>query len=392
MKVALVHMRQRGTGGTERYLNQVAAHLCDIGHEVTIVCRSHEDAPHPAVRFSVLRPIAFGAAWRMWSFAQAVERHLRSTRYDVVFGLGKTWSHDVIRLGGGCHETYLELAHESTSHAKRWGRWRSVKHRLAVAIERRALRTGAYRRVVTNSDMVRRDVCRRHNVPPELVSVIYNGVDLERFHPRRKQTEGAAVRRAFGFETQDVVVLFLGTGYARKGLDILLAAFPSFLAKCPHARLLVAGYDSAQPHFEKLAERCGIAARVAFAGGRRDAEACFAAADLYVLPTRYDPFANTTLEALASGAAVITTTQNGASEIMQHRTHGSVLTAGSGAEELTGELLWWAESGRYASAVAVARSLAEQHSAAATAEATAVVLESAARARATGHIEREGAR
>jgi UDP-glucose:(heptosyl)LPS alpha-1,3-glucosyltransferase len=384
-------MRQRGTGGTERYLSQIAAHLGNAGHAVTIVCRSHEDAPHAAVRFVVLRPLALGAAWRMWSFAQAVERHLRSVRYDVVFGLGKTWSHDVIRLGGGCHETYLELAHEATLRPTQWGGQRgSLKHRLAVAIERRALRPGAYRHVITNSEMVRRDVCRRHHVPPDLVSVIYNGVDLERFHPRRKPMEGTAVRRSFGFGSQHFVVLFLGTGYGRKGLDVVLAAFPPFLAKYPQARLLVAGYDSAQTYFENQVERLGLAEHVAFAGGVRDTEAYFAAADLYVLPTRYDPFANTTLEAMASGVPAITTTQNGASEIMQHRVHGSILT-GASTDDLTGELHWWTESGRAAAGGAAARRMAEQHSARSTAEATTSVLESAARAAATGPGERGSA-
>lgn len=375
MKVALVHMRQRGTGGTERYLNQIAKHLGSAGHEVTIVCRSHEEAPHPSVRFIVLRPFAVGGAWRMWSFARAVERHVSAVHYDVVFGLGKTWSHDVIRLGGGCHETYLELAHDATLRPKRWAFPTLPKHRLAIAIERRALRPGAYRRVVTNSQMVRRDVCNRHGVPPDLVSVIYNGVDLERFHPRRKSTEGARVRQAHGFGRDQFVVLFLGSGYGRKGLDLVLGALPSVVPELPHLRLLVVGYDSAQRHFEAEAARLGLAERVAFAGGRRDTEAYFAAADLYVLPTRYDPFASTTLEAMASGVPVITTSHNGASELMQHRVHGSIVTA-RGDDDLALELSWWAAPGRATAASAAVRSVAEQHSARSTAEATTAVLES----------------
>lgn len=379
MKVALVHMRQRGTGGTERYLDQIAAHLATVGHDVTIVCRSHEEAPHPAVRFAVLRPFALGGAWRMWSFARAVEHHVRSVGYDVVFGLGKTWTHDVVRLGGGCHETYLELAHGASVRTKGWRPRRSLKHRLAIAIERRALRPGAYRRIITNSEMVRRDVCRRHHVPPELVSVVYNGVDLDRFHPRRRAADGVAVRQAHGFEAHHFVVLFLGTGYGRKGLDILLTAFPTFLARYPEARLLVAGYDSAQARFEKQAARLGLVERVVFAGGRRDPEAYFAAADLYALPTRYDPFANTTLEAMATGIPVITTSGNGASEIIRHREHGSVLAADGGVEYLSDELSWWAGSGDTGAAGAAARSVAERHSMQSAAEATTNLLESVAR-------------
>src|SRR5690606_10715114 len=111
LKIAIVHMRYSWTGGTERYLRQVAEHLAAQGHDVTIVCRSVKGEKLPGVRFLLLRDFAVGGAWRQWAFARAVERHVRAGDYDVVYGLGKTWTHDVIRLGGGLHATYLESAH-----------------------------------------------------------------------------------------------------------------------------------------------------------------------------------------------------------------------------------------------------------------------------------------
>ena len=375
MHVALVHMRQRGTGGTERYLDQVAAHLATHGHRVTIVCRSHEAAPHPAVRFAVLRPLALGAAWRLWSFATAVEHHVRTANYDVVFGLGKTWTHDVVRLGGGCEETYLEQAHAATRRP--WARYvprLSLKQRLAVRIERRALAPGAYAHVITNSNMVKRDVMRRYGVPTDRVTVIYNGVDLERFHPRHRTAAGADLRRQWGVAPDAFVVLFLGTGYGRKGLDRLVQAFPALLAQRPAARLVVAGYDSAQAHYERQAARLGLAEAVRFVGGRRDADACFGAADLYALPTRYDPFANSTLEALATGLPVITTTANGASELLTHRTTGSVI-APEAIDGLAAELCFWGTDTRARDAGPAARALAEQYSQTRTVEATAALLQ-----------------
>jgi UDP-glucose:(heptosyl)LPS alpha-1,3-glucosyltransferase len=380
MQIALVHMRHRHVGGTERYLNQIATHLAECGDEVTIVCRSHEDAPHPAVRFVGLRPPAVGGAWRMWGFARAVERHLREHRYDVVFGLGKTWTHDVIRLGGGCHQTYLDIAHAATLRGweKRMGvGW--LKHRLALRIEQRALAPGAYRRVITNSEMVKRDVMQRHAVPADRVAVIYNGVDVERFHPRLRDSRGAEVRRACGFEPENLVILFLGTEYGRKGLTPVIEAFPDLIQARPHARLLVVGYDSARPHYQRLVTDLGLRAYVRFLGGRRDAENCFAAADLYVLPTLYDPFANSTLEALASGLPVITTAANGASELLTPGVDGSVLPAGSGATEVLRELLRWTEGDRCLKAAAAARALAESYSQERTARETRAVLEETAR-------------
>src|SRR5688500_14789535 len=110
-------MRHAESGGTARYLDQLAAHLAQGGHRVTVVGRTHARAPHPEVRFARLRPPAIGSAWRLWSFARAVERYVAENTFDVVYGLGRTWSQDILRLGGGSHRTYLELAHADTGTA-----------------------------------------------------------------------------------------------------------------------------------------------------------------------------------------------------------------------------------------------------------------------------------
>ena len=108
MRIALTHLRHAKTGGTERYLDRLAAFLAARGHAPTIVCRSHAAAPHPAVRFEVLHGLALGGAWRTWSFARAVERHLRAREYDLVFGLGRTWCQDVLRLVAGGRDVQVK--------------------------------------------------------------------------------------------------------------------------------------------------------------------------------------------------------------------------------------------------------------------------------------------
>jgi UDP-glucose:(heptosyl)LPS alpha-1,3-glucosyltransferase len=366
-------MRHSGTGGTERYLNQMSVHLAEHGHEVSVVCRSHERAPHPDVRFVVLRDAALGSAWRLWAFARSVERHVATARYDLVYGLGKTWTHDVVRLGGGLHETYLEAMHAGAL-ARRLAQC-GPKNRLAVTVEQRALGKGNYRHVITNSEMVRRDAVRRHGVPEERISVVYNGVDLVRFHPRRHLSAAAELRRSCDLTEDDFVFLFLGTGYRRKGLDWLLRAFAPIAAEQPKARLLVVGYDSARHRCEGLAAKLGIAGRTRFLGGRRDAEICFAAANAYVLPTRYDPFANSTLEALACGLPVITSSSNGGSEVLTHRTNGSVIPGDGDDAALSMELRFWSEGTQARDAVEIARSTAERYPQERTAAESTAILE-----------------
>lgn len=382
MRVALVHLRHAYTGGTERYLNLLAAFLAERGDEVTIVCRSHERPPHPSVRFEELRPIAIGATARMKSFAQAVEQHVAASSYDVVYGLGKTWTHDVVRLGGGCQATYIELAHSAT--LKPWERALQIgegKLEAALAIEKKALAPGNYQRVVVNSRMVARDVQARHGVPAEKIDLVYNGADLERYAPALRATSGAALRKELGLGASEFVVLFLGSGYGRKGLDVVLAGFADAARVHAQLRLLVVGHDSDQPRYETMARKMGLVGRVCFLGGRRDTEACYAASELYVLPTRYDPFANTTIEALASGVPVITSANNGASELLDGGGAGTVLPNAGDAKGVAEGIRSWCDPAHWQRGATAARAVAEKHSARAKCAESAAILDHVARSK-----------
>jgi UDP-glucose:(heptosyl)LPS alpha-1,3-glucosyltransferase len=77
---------------------------------------------------------------------------------------------------------------------------------------------------------------------------------------------------------------------------------------------------------------------VRFEGYRADVERCYAGADLFVLPTLYDPFANACLEAMACGLPVLTTTANGAAELLQDGVNGCVLGDTPSAETLADAL------------------------------------------------------
>jgi len=362
MRIALAHMRHAQTGGTERYLNQIARHLAERGDEVTILCRSREESPHPDVRFVLLRRLAFSPARRIESFAEAVEQHVRAEAYDLVYGLGGGWAQDVIRLGGGAHATYMELAHQATrSGWKSFFKGSRGRHELLLRNEARAFGWPGLRRIVVNARMVQDDVMRRYGLPAERFRLVYNGVDPERYHPRRRADEGAALRAEAGFEAHAPVVLFLGTGFGRKGLDRVLEAFAELRRGLPAARLLVVGFDSTQSSFERRAAALGQAQAVRFLGGRRDTEICYAAADVYVLPTRYDPFANTTVEALASGLPVVTTRDNGAHELLSEGVDGTVLASTDDVPGMAAALSWWLEPERLARGGLAARALAEKH-------------------------------
>ena len=151
------------------------------------------------------------------------------------------------------------------------------------------------RAVICNSKMVRDEIQRGFRIAPEKLHVIYNGVDLEHFHPREREKLRAAARAELGCSPRDTVFAFVGSGFSRKGLDAAIAAL-----RLPQR---LSGWSWSGKDAIRRAER--RMERVQFLGGREDVRPYYAAADCFILPSRYDPFPNTVLEAMAMGLPAI---------------------------------------------------------------------------------------
>lgn len=304
MRVALVIERfVAHGGGVESVAWNVAGALARRGLEVHVLARQGD--PHPA---ATLHPLAVPRFWqplRVAAFSWAAARCAAREGFDVVHAFSRTLHQDVYRAGGGSHADYLARAHGP------WGRRLrrlSPRHALLLAIERRVF-SDPQQLIQCNSAMVREQIATRYDVPAERLVVIANGVDLERFHPSRRS--GADRVREATATPGGPAWLFVGSGFARKGLDVALRA----LALAGDAGTLwVAGRDAVGP-WRRRAEALGVAHRVRFLGPRSDLPDLYAAADALLLPTRYDAFANVCLEALASGLPVVTSGANGAAPV-----------------------------------------------------------------------------
>jgi len=145
------------------------------------------------------------------------------------------------------------------------------------------------------------------------LTVIYNGVDLQRYHPDNRARFRAAARGEARLASDRWLVLFAGSGFERKGLATTIEALARLDDRGAH--LVVVGKGDTRPYAD-LASRLGVAERIGWLGARPDIERWYAAADTLALPTRYEPFGNVHLEALASGLPVVTTTAAGGAEVV----------------------------------------------------------------------------
>lgn len=304
MRVALVIERfEAGSGGVENVAWQVAHGLRDAGDEVCVVARRGE--PAPGIELRRVSTPSFWQPLRVLAFSRGAARAAPRGRSDVVHSFSRTRHQDLYRAGGGSHADYLERRHGAG------GRWRrlSPRHATLLALERRIF-ADPTQWIQCNSNLVRDELLRRHAIDERRLVVIRNGVDLERFHPRRREVEGARLRTSLG-AGDGPTWLFAGSGWRRKGLDTALRALAA-----AEGQLWVAGRDAVAP-WQRLAEELGVGARVRFLGPRRDLETVCAAADALLLPTRYDAFANVCLEAAAAGLPVVTSRANGAAELLE---------------------------------------------------------------------------
>ena len=126
------------------------------------------------------------------------------------------------------------------------------------------------------------------------------------------------------------MLLFVGSGFKRKGVGSLLRALP-LLRENIH--LAVIGKERLRP-YRHTADRMGLHDRVHFLGPRQDVEQFYQAADIFVFPTIYEPFSNVCLEAMAAGLPVVTYCINGASEVITNGKNGYLLEDPLNAREI----------------------------------------------------------
>jgi glycosyltransferase involved in cell wall biosynthesis len=141
-------------------------------------------------------------------------------------------------------------------------------------------------------------------VPAERITVIPNGLDLDRVTFDKEGRE--ASRAEFGLGPDDYVLGVLGRLDPNKQFDLVIEAAAPLLDS--GTKLLIVGKGDERAHLEKVARANGVAGQVVFAGERHDVAAMLSAIDLFVASSRQETFGLSVLEALGNGAPVLYTT------------------------------------------------------------------------------------
>ena len=324
--------RGYSSGGAEAYLKRLAAGVAAAGHQVALFTAG--DWPAGDWNFG---PIVRLKAKSAIGFADELEKASRGN-CDVVLSLERVWRCDVYRAGDGVHRAWLQRRNEIAGPLQKLSRFFNRKHSAALDLEESLFANRRANRVIANSHMVKDEIVQFYGYPADQIDIVHNGVPPELF--RDDGTRATS--------SDEIVVLFAGSGWERKGLRFAMDAIEAHRGKM---KLLVAGRGEpgkfSSPHTQ-------------FLGVVRDMPSVYRAADIFLLPTLYDPFSNACLEALAAGLPVITTKANGFSEIIENGRHGTIVDHPRNVAAISEALGFWSDPACRAEARIANRQLAAQ--------------------------------
>jgi glycosyltransferase involved in cell wall biosynthesis len=314
-------------GGMERVLTRLITGLLERGVDVTVIA-SRFELRTTAGNLRVVRirgprrPFVVLYVWYMLSAGLALRRHGRGVfhatgaivpnRVDVTtvhycHAAARARVPDRARGPAWYHRRYAELAARLSQLAERW-----------------CYRPGRVKRLVGVSGGVSRELKRYYPATTSLVVTIPNGVDLDEFRPDAEARE--AERRALGLGPDELVVLFVGGDWTRKGLAEAIEG----VARTQDWRLIVIGRGDRDAYLRR-ARQLGAAARIRFLEPTPRITQLYQAADAFLLPTAYETFSLVTYEAAASGLPLLVSRVNGVEDLLEDGLNGWFIGRAPGA-------------------------------------------------------------
>lgn len=330
MRIALImESVDAARGGAETSTLQFVDHLVARGVEVTLITRS---SPRAGAGLSVRTIETTGSRYgRTRRFLREARRVAGSCDADLVHAITPIDVADIYEPRSGTVAETIERnvalrAGGLARLAKRLtGRFNFREQHLLLQEQKLLCRSPAPH-VIAISEYVKRQLRGHYDFRDENVTVVFNGVDAIVVDDAVK-TRAQAIRDRYELDPRARLLLVVANNFRLKGVPQVIRLMAGVRQGWTgHAALVVVGRDEPSSA-KRLAKKLGIDDRVDFAGAVSDMPAMYAAADVLLHPTWYDPCSRVVLEALTVGLPCITTRFNGAAEAIVRPEQGAVVDA-----------------------------------------------------------------
>ncbi|GAB2901503.1 glycosyltransferase family 4 protein [Uliginosibacterium flavum] len=325
LHLAIVRQAYNPFGGAERFVERAIKAFGDDKVQVTLITRTWEGEAQPGLKVLLAATPHLSRLLRDMSFARSVRSLIRAHVFDLVQSHERIPGCDIFRAGDGVHASWLQQRARTLGPLRRLLQGISPWHRYILRMEAQMFQDPKLRAVICNSEMVRQDIAHRYPLLASKLHVIHNGIDLEQFHPGLRALHRETIREQLDVPECTPVIVYVGSGFERKGVPQLLEALAQ--PELQAAQLWVIGKDKLTRRLRRKAATLGVASQVRFLGPKKDVAPYLGAADVFALPTLYDPMPNAALEALASGLPVLTSTSSGAAELVRLGENGERVDA-----------------------------------------------------------------
>ncbi|MEM9415643.1 MAG: glycosyltransferase family 4 protein [Planctomycetota bacterium] len=307
-------------GGNERSTREIVERLAARGHAVTLVCGCCDPSSIPEgvshISQGQRKP---SSALQLARFRTWAMHELAIGAFDTSLSMTMAVPSAVMQpRGGTVRETInrnIALRGSPLSQqTKRLAIALNPKQRTLLALERKTLQDPSVHAVAALSGYVKRQLSEHYGLHDDEVVVIPNGAAIEPMAEAERDRVRVQIRRAFDIPDEATLFVFAAQNPRLKGFGPLIAALRRLKDDGVNAVVLLAG-KYRYTHHSWIAQM-GVRDRVRMVGQTDDMRTLYAAADVTVLPTFYDPASKVVLESLMLGTPAISTRYNGASDFL----------------------------------------------------------------------------
>ena len=299
MKIAIIRRKFTPFGGAENFILRTSSGLSSLGINFSIISEQWKREAKNSNDVSWLEAKSRGLFRfsRFLSFQNAVKKIIASNHFDLIQSHERLTGVDIYRLGDGVHAAWVDrLKKNSPWYKKIWLNF-DPYHQKVIRIEKE-MAEDSNLFYVANSDLVKNELSEYYNVPISRIRVIENGIDIRSFHAVSNSKKEIS-KQKLGLDTKLPVILFVGSGFQRKGAFELVEAIKSL----PKFQAIIVGHDKKIQQLRNLAHGHNIL----ITGPQINIQKYLDASDIFCLPSLYDSLPNAAIEALCCGLPVVVT-------------------------------------------------------------------------------------